>query len=76
MNYKKKGLSKLIKMILNKEVDKIILTHKDRLLRFGSDLIINLAKQFDVETDIINAHEKTFEQELASDVLETITVLC
>ena len=74
MNYKKKGLSKLIKLILNNEVDKIILTHKDRLLRFGSDLIINIAKQFNVETLILNKEDKTFEQELASDVIEIITV--
>ena len=74
MNYKKKGLNKLIKLILNKEVDKIIITHKDRLLRFESDLIINLAKQFNVETVILNKEDKTFEQELANDVLEIITV--
>ena len=74
MNYKKKGLTKLIKMIIDGCVDKIILTHKDRLLRFGSDLVINLAKHFNVETVIINNHDKTFEQELASDVIEIITV--
>ncbi len=39
LNYKKKGLNKLIKLILNNEVDKLIITHKDRLLRFGSDFI-------------------------------------
>ena len=36
MNYKKKGLKKLLKLILSGQVSKIILTHKDRLLRFGS----------------------------------------
>jgi predicted site-specific integrase-resolvase len=74
LNYKKKGLNKLIKLILNNEVDKLIITHKDRLLRFGSDLLISIANQFNVETVILNNETKTFEQELSSDVLEIITV--
>lgn len=74
MNYKKKGLNKLIKLILDNKVDKLIITHKDRLLRFGSDLLINVANQFNVKTIILNDETKTFEQELASDVLEIITV--
>ena len=36
INYNKKGLNKLIKMICSRQVSKLILTHKDRLLRFGS----------------------------------------
>ena len=74
LNFKKKGLNNLIKLILNNEVDKLILTHKDRLLRFGSDLLINIAKHFNVETIILNNKIKTFEEELSSDVLEIITV--
>ena len=52
LNFKKLGLNKLIKMIITNQVDKIILTHKDRLLRFGSDLIINLATHYNVKTVI------------------------
>jgi len=74
LNYKKKGLTKLIKMILNNQVDKIVLVHKDRLLRFGSDLLINVAKHFGVETIILNEKTQSFEEELSSDVLEIITV--
>ncbi len=74
LNFKKKGLNKLIKLIINNEVDKIILTHKDRLVRFGTDLIINIAKHYNTETIIINNVSKTFEEELSSDVLEIITV--
>ena len=74
LNFKKKGLKKLINLLLTSKVDKIILTHKDRLLRFGSDLIINMAKHFGTETVILNNKSKTFEEELSSDVLEIITV--
>ena len=74
LNYKKKGLTKLIKLILNNQIDKIILVHKDRLLRFGSDLLINIANHFGVETIILNEKTQSFEETLSSDVLEIITV--
>ena len=74
LNFKKKGLKKLIKLIISSKISKLIITHKDRLLRFGSDLLINLAKEFDIETVILNEKVLTFEQELSQDVLEIITV--
>jgi len=74
LNFKKKGLKKLIKLIISSKISKLIIIHKDRLLRFGSDLLINLAKEFDIETVILNEKVLTFEQELSQDVLEIITV--
>jgi putative resolvase len=75
MNYKKKGLIRLIKLITSDQVERLVLTHKDRLLRFGSDLIFTLCEQFGTEVIIINrSDDSTFEEDLASDVLEIITV--
>jgi len=52
-----------------------VLTHKDRLLRFGSELIFSLCEQFGTEVVIINRTEDaSFEEDLAKDVLEIITV--
>ena len=56
-------------------MDRLVLTHKDRLLRFGSELIFSLCEQFGIEVVIINKGEiTTFEDELVQDVLEIITV--
>ncbi|NJS12981.1 MAG: IS607 family transposase [Microcoleus sp. CSU_2_2] len=75
MNYKKKGLIRLIKLITSYQVERLVLTHKDRLLRFGSDLIFTLCENFGTEVIIINrSDESTFEEDLAADVLEIITV--
>ena len=75
LNYKKKGLQKLIKDILNDKVEKLVITHKDRLLRFGAELIFQICKEKDIEVIIINKSENsTFEENLAQDVLEIITV--
>jgi len=75
MNYRKKGLIRLIKLICSHQVERLVLTHKDRLLRFGSDLIFTLCEIFATEVVIINRTEdSTFEEDLTQDVLEIITV--
>jgi predicted site-specific integrase-resolvase len=75
MNYNKKGLKRLIKLIIDAKVERLVLTHKDRLLRFGAELIFSLCEHFGTEVVIINRTEDaSFEEDLASDVLEIITV--
>ncbi|MCB9062245.1 MAG: IS607 family transposase [Halobacteriovoraceae bacterium] len=75
MNYKKKGLKRLLKLILSGQLSKIILTHKDRLLRFGSELIFQICHFFGVEIEILEEKKNlSDEQILAFDVLEMITV--
>lgn len=76
INFNKKGLNSLLEKIMNDEVQRLVLTNKDRLLRFGSELIFTLCEHKNIEVVIINQseNEKSFEEELASDVLEIITV--
>ena len=75
MNYKKKGLIRLIKMICTYQVERLVLSHKGRLLRFGSELIFILCEIYGTEVVIINrSSDSTFEEDLAQDVLEIITV--
>ena len=42
LNFKKKGLNKLLTMILNREISHIIINHKERLLRFGHELLFKI----------------------------------
>jgi putative resolvase len=75
INYNKKGLKKLINLILDDNIGRIVLTHKDRLLRFGAELIFSICEAKEIEIVIINKGEDaTFEEDLAKDVLEIITV--
>jgi putative resolvase len=75
MNYHKKGLQLLLEKILRKQMKRLVLTHKDRLLRFGAELVFALCELQEIEVVIINKGEQpTFEEELAQDVLEIITV--
>lgn len=75
MNYHKKGLKRLLNAILDDSVGRLVLTHKDRLLRFGAELVFSICEAKDVEVIIINkGDDTTFEEDLATDVLEIITV--
>ena len=75
MNYYKKGLKRLLSNIINDKVGRLVLTHKDRLLRFGAELVFALCEARSVEVIILNQGEDTsFEEDLAKDVLEIITV--
>ncbi|NOQ14407.1 MAG: IS607 family transposase [Methyloprofundus sp.] len=75
MNYHKKGLKQLLEMILKKQIRRIVLTHKDRLLRFGAELVFSLCEIQGIEIVIINKGEQpSFEEELAEDVVEIMTV--
>jgi putative resolvase len=61
--------------ILNEDIGRLVLTHKDRLLRFGAELIFALCEERSIEVVLINqGSESSFEEELAADVLEIITV--
>lgn len=75
MNYRKKGLRQLIDLILNCKMYRLVLTHKDRLLRFGAELIFTLCEIKEIEVVLINqGADICFEEELTKDVLEIITV--
>ena len=76
LNYNKRGLRQLIKRICAGDIGRLVLTHKDRLLRFGSEIIFAICEEFNIEVTIINQSEKplSFEEELVADVLEIMTV--
>lgn len=75
MNYQKKGLKRLLDLILERKINRLVLTHKDRLLRFGAELVFSLCEARQIEIVMINQGKETsFEEELAQDVLEIITV--
>jgi len=74
INYNKKGLNKLIDMITEQKVDKIVVLYKDRLLRFGFELIENLCSKYGTTIEIIDNTERSDEQELVEDMIQIVTV--
>lgn len=75
LNYHKHGLRRLISRICSGEVGRLVISHKDRLLRFGSELVFSLCEHFGADVVIINASEESsFDEDLAQDVIEIVTV--
>ena len=74
INYKKKGLKELIKRISQNKVEKVVVLYKDRLLRFGFELIEYIASLYNCDIEIIDNTEKTEQQELVEDLVQIITV--
>lgn len=75
MNYHKKGLKRLLDDVVEGRIGRLVITHKDRLLRFGAELVFAICEAKGVEVIILNQGVDTsFEEDLAKDVLEIITV--
>ena len=75
LNCKKRGLRNLLSLLLDKKVSALTLTHKDRLLRFGHEIIFQICRW--VGTDVVILEEPeviSFEEELCKDVLTLMTV--
>lgn len=74
INYTKPGLKKLIEKINRKEVDLIVVLYKDRLLRFGFELVEYFAELNNVKIEILDKIDKNQDQELVEDLVQIITV--
>lgn len=74
INYKKKGLRQLVNKINNHEVSTVVILYKDRLIRFGYELLEYLCEINGVNIEIIDNTEQSKEQELTDDFIQIITV--
>ena len=75
VNYRKSGLRELIRRICQGDVGRLVMTHRDRLMRFGIELVFSLCEHFGTEIVIVNATSLAdFEDEIAEDVMEIITI--
>ena len=70
----RRGLQKLFNYIVNKQVDVVVVTYKDRLTRFGFEYLEYFFKQYGVRIDVIYGEEpKEAYQELVEDLLAVVT---
>jgi Predicted site-specific integrase-resolvase len=69
LNMKRKGFLKLLRMILNNEVSKVIIAYPDRLVRFGFEILEEVCKAHNCEIVVLNKEDKTSEQELIEDLI-------
>jgi len=73
MNFDRNDFNKLIINIIGGKINLIIIENKDRLVRFGYELLEQISKYYDTKIIVINnLSEKNFEQELTDDLISII----
>ena len=75
MNYKKKGFVSLMSMLLAGKIKHLVIMHKDRLLRFGSEIVFAVCKAMNVRVTILEESlAKSQVELLCLDLVEIMTV--
>ena len=73
MNEKRNGLNTLIDNVISGTVNKVVISNRDRLTRFGYGYLKSLFDRYNCEIIEVNlTDDKTFEQELTDDLIAII----
>lgn len=73
MNFKRKGLKKLLDDVRNQRVSTVVVVHKDRLTRFGFDFFEEIFGWFGSYIEVLETKTETPNEELVSDMIAIIT---
>jgi len=76
LNFKRKGLQELINLAIKNQIDEVVVAYKDRLARFGFELIENIIKTHSHGSiKILNKNEETTpSEELTEDIIAIMNV--
>ena len=75
INFKRKGFKTILESAIKGDIEEVVVTHKDRLCRFGFDLIEGIIKEHSNGKIVVLNQEKTSpEKELIDDLISIITV--
>ena len=70
----RRGLLKLFNYVVNRQVDVVVVTYRDRLTRFGFDYLDYFFKQYGVRVEVVFGEEpKDAHRELVEDLIEIVT---
>ena len=73
MNESRKDLNELIKLVVENKVNKVFISYKDRLTRFGYNYFEYIFKMFGTEIVVVNlTKEEDFQTELTQDLISII----
>jgi len=72
LNFKRPKFTGLVDRIVRGEIATLVIAHKDRLARFGYDLLVHLCRTHDCQIVVLNTESLSPEQELVQDWM-TIT---
>jgi predicted site-specific integrase-resolvase len=71
-NFRRKRFLTLIERIQRGEIERVLIAHKDRLVRFGFDLLDDLSREHGCEIVVVNQESLSPQQEMAEDLLAIV----
>ena len=74
LNFAKRGLRRLLGLICRRQIGRLVVMHKDRLLRFGSDLVFEMCGCFGIDVVVVSPSSGDAASTLAADVMELMAV--
>jgi len=76
LNFNREGLKEIIRKGINGEIEELVVAHKDRLTRFGYEMIEMIIKEYSGgNIKVINkSEESTPHEELVKDVMSIMNV--
>ena len=74
LNYKRRRFNRLMEMIELGQVRRLIIAHRDRLVRFGYEYFEAFCERHHTELVVINGEAMSPEQELVRDLIAIVTV--
>ena len=72
LNFKRKKFLAILERIIDGDIQRIVVTHPDRLVRFGFELVRWLCTKFECELVVLNDRKLSPEKELVQDMLSII----
>ncbi len=74
LNYKRKNFTRLMEMIELGQVRRVLIAHRDRLVRFGYDYFEAFCQRHHTELIVMNSEAMSPEHELVRDLIAIVTV--
>jgi len=76
LNFNRKGLRKIIKLAISGKIEEVVVAYKDRLTRFGFELIEDLIKEYSNGRILVLNQNKKIEpeEELIKDMLQIMNI--
>src|SRR6266851_601388 len=74
LNYKRKHFNQLMELVELGQVRRIIIAHRDRLVRFGYEYFEAFCERHHTELVVVNGDSLSPEQELVRDLIAIVTV--
>ncbi|MFP3294677.1 MAG: IS607 family transposase [Caldisphaera sp.] len=72
LNDDRKEFKKILKLVTERKISRIVVVYPDRLTRFGFKILEEICKAHNCEILVLNKEDKTIEQELMEDLISIL----